>query len=143
MTKVYLSILVLVFCTSCAVFAPDRFGYKHRNGTRDAKADLAAGIIRIKTFGDPSDPVEWRREYVETAYSRYHVEDQTIGLCVVDQFLVSYAERYNAVVEAYLRRTYGRDVLDELWDTLQKRYQGVPPPSEPSHTLRENATPAR
>lgn len=140
MTKILLSILVLVFCTSCTVIAPDRFGYKHRNGAREAKADLAAGIIRIKTFGDPSDPVEWRREYVETAYLRYHVGHQTIGLCVVDQFLVSYAERYNAVVEAHLREKYGRDVLRELWETLQQRYQGTPPSTAIPH---ENTTPAR
>jgi hypothetical protein len=117
--KAFAPIFALFFCTSCAVFAPDRFGYKYRDGAREAAEDLAAGVKKIKVCGLWDEA--FAREYFREAREQFGVEFDGIALCNVDDFLLRYAASYNAVVEGQLKKTYGRDVLAELSDSVRAR----------------------
>lgn len=112
-------LVALLLCTSCAIFAPDRFGYKYRDGAHEATEDLASGVKKIKICGLWEE--SFAREYFGEARNQFGIEFDAIGLCVVDNFLLRYADSYNAVVERHLKKTYGRDVLRELSDSIHAR----------------------
>jgi hypothetical protein len=119
--KAVAPIIVLLLCASCAVFAPDRFGYKYRDGAREAADDLAAGVPKIKVYGLWEETVA--REYFQEARRQFGVEADPIALCIVDDFLVRYAAAYNAVIKGHMKKVYGRDVLAELYDSVRARHQ--------------------
>ena len=119
--KACLATIVLLASASCAVFTPDRFGYKYRDGPSEAREDLATGVRKIKVYG--LDEEAWVPEYSKEARATFGVEFDVIALCAVDRFLLAYADGYNAVVEDRLNKIYGRDVLTELRDSVRARYK--------------------
>jgi hypothetical protein len=83
--------------------------YQHRDGAKDARADLAAGRLAICTFGLP---VSWAPEYHALMMMKYGVHFRVLAGCVVTEELCRYAAAYNGVMEKEIVRRHGADVFD-------------------------------
>ncbi len=93
-------------------YAKDDFldPYRHRDGRKDAEADIAHGKLRIVSYGLP---VHWAPEYREIMQRDYGVEVDSIAGCVVSGDLVKYAAAYNEVMQARILARHGKQVFDD------------------------------
>ncbi len=90
--------------------------YRSRDGQKEAEADIAKGLLKLKACGLPSaGNSEWR----EVLKERFGVEVERIAGCGVSDPLLAYAEAYNVTVEHYLAVKYGATALEEA----QKRFE--------------------
>jgi len=110
------------------------------SGRTDAQADVAAGRLRVLTYGDLTGASE---HYERLLQERYGIELDSIGGCVVDQELVDYAAGYAEVSKAAIEARFGADVLDRTWETAQKRFLSQMAASFPDRTVHYvNTNPA-
>jgi hypothetical protein len=73
-------------------------------GAADAERDIAAGVLRLKTYGLPSP---WFFEYAELMEARLGVEIQGVAGCDVDDGLRRRVAGYNRRVEREIRERFG------------------------------------
>ena len=85
----------------------------YRQGTAEAKIDLAAGILRHRTYGMPR---VWDGPdlYSQHLRNSYNIELVTVAGCVVTEDLVNRTRGYNETVLPVIESLYGRGVLDRV-----------------------------
>lgn len=86
-------------------------------GAREARDDIAAGRLRLLTYGHPS-PV--REPYAELLRERLGVELDAVAGCMVDHSIVGRVDGHEAVMTAYLEARHGRGILDALWAEAER-----------------------
>ena len=75
-----------------------------------ARYDVARGHYRVLHYGLPSHGLP---KYARIMRERYGIEYLAVAGCVVSRSLMAYADAYNAVSVAAVRRKYGRDIFLE------------------------------
>jgi hypothetical protein len=73
-------------------------------GAAEAERDIAAGVLRLKTYGLPA---HWIGEYQDLMKSRLGVEIRPVAGCVVPESLRRNAGAYNRRMEAEISRRFG------------------------------------
>jgi len=76
-------------------------------GVRDARRDLAAGRMRMLTYGYPAG---WLVDY-RAALARDGIELEAVAGCMVTYELTEHARGYNAIMEKGIARLLGADYL--------------------------------
>lgn len=98
--------------------------FLHRDGTRDAERDFAAGSLAVKGYGLPPSAIE---TYILILKKRYHVGYDVLAGCIVDEPLVRYADSYNVAASRLLKNQFGYDVLTAAWTEARARYRTTHP----------------
>jgi hypothetical protein len=83
----------------------------YRHGTSEAKTDLAAGLLRYRTYGMPT---VWDGPdlYAQHLRSGYNIELVTVAGCVVTEDLVNRTRGYNETAVPVIEARYGKGILD-------------------------------
>ncbi len=89
------------------------------NGQAQARQDVAAGLVRIKTYGLPAP---WFGEYTALLKSRCGAEAQGVAGCVVDQATVEFVRGYNGVSREFLKNKFGTNIFGELETAAEKAW---------------------
>ncbi len=85
----------------------------HDRGVADARLDLARGILKLKTYGPASTPVEVAR--VELLATRFGVQHEIIGDGLqASPELAAYAEAYNACITQAIESRHGAGSLEAV-----------------------------
>lgn len=79
---------------------------------KDAEADLKNGVCKMLTMGHPMEP-EYQQRLDETT-KMFGYQYISIAGCIVDENIVQYADKYNAVVHKHLTQKIGKD-----WEACQ------------------------
>lgn len=109
----------LVIVLSLLALAGCRARWQHQ-GRAEARRDLDAGKLRIKTYGRPAP---WAERYYALAKKKLGIEHESIAGSVVDEELVERAEAYNACMMEEINRRFGADALSQLRKEALKEYQ--------------------
>jgi hypothetical protein len=98
----------LVSLTVVAVVGASVFGavwnYQRCMGTAEAERGIAAGVLRLKTYGLPPP---WHATYAGLMKQRLGVELRGVAGCNVDDGLRRRVEGYNRRMEAEIARRFG------------------------------------
>jgi len=97
-----------------------------REGRSDAERDIAAGVLRLKTYG-LYRPVPWRVEYERLMKERLRVELEPVPGCDVDDHLRRSAEGYNRRMEQEISKRFGSGAHDAILTEARKRAGAVGP----------------
>ena len=99
---------VALLLTGCSAWHESQ---ARRDGRAEAARDIAAGDLRLRTYGLPlpSDST-----YETLLEERIGVKVDVVAGCLLTPDLVAKTSAYNAVVEAEIARRFGADVLDSL-----------------------------
>jgi len=79
-------------------------------GSMVARYDVARGHYRVLHYGFPSPGLA---KYARIMRQRYGIEYLAVAGCVLSPSLKAYADGYNAVSMAAVKRKYGRDIFLE------------------------------
>jgi hypothetical protein len=88
-------------------------------GRLHAYIDLARGHYELQTFGPLDRGLE---EFNEIATERYGFEIVTHG-CIISEAGIERMRGYNEVSEAAIRRKYGANVIEYIWDRALPEYR--------------------
>ncbi len=80
-------------------------------GAAEAERDIAAGVLRLKTYGLPA---HWYFKYQELMKSRLGVEIKPVAGCVVDESLRGNVTGYNRRMNAEIARRFGAGAQDKI-----------------------------
>lgn len=108
--KMLIAALLLVVLISGAQLT--WWGSAHMRGRITARLDMARGRYLLLGYGLP--PRE-RPEYVRLLRERYGVEFKVVGYCTVSDSLRRYADGYDEVSMADVKRKFGHDVFGESY----------------------------
>jgi hypothetical protein len=108
-----LGILGLVVCAELAreYTAPIR-------GRLAAHFDVRRGHYVVLAYGLPP---EWRPEYAQLLKERYGIDVRTVALCIISETLRSYADSYDKVSIAAVKRKFGHDVFEECAEVARQK----------------------
>lgn len=104
---------ILTAAVAIAILLLARWGWDDSASGRGhivARFDVARGHYRVLHYGlsPPGLP-----RYARNLRERYGIEYLDVAGCVVSDSLVDYANGYNAVSMAAIKRKFGRDVFRE------------------------------
>ena len=103
------SLLVALLLTGCSSWHELR---ARHDGRREAARDIAAGNLRMRTYGLP---IPGGVPTYETLLAeRLGVKVYLVAGCLVTPELVAKTEAYNAAVEAEIARRFGDGMLKSL-----------------------------
>jgi hypothetical protein len=111
---------VLATALGCEDRKADQKAKWRAEGRAEGDSDLAAGKLRLKTYGLP---VEWSRLYHQMARDKLGLEFDTVAGCVVDDELVERAAGYNEPMRREIDRRYGPGALESLAEAARAEYQ--------------------
>jgi hypothetical protein len=95
----------------------------HRAGRAQAEKDLHSGVLAVESYGFPLPP-----EYADILRDRYGVELRPIaGDTDVTAKVLGYAEGYNELSKAEVRRRFGDGVLEAAADESLKHWNEKSP----------------
>jgi hypothetical protein len=80
-------------------------------GAAEARKDIAAGKLRLKTYGLPA---HWFGNYSNLMKSRLGVETESVAGCVVNDGLIRNVAGYNARMEVEIDRRFGAGAHDKI-----------------------------
>lgn len=83
--------------------------YAHRDGRKEAEADLRHGKLMILTYGLQAP---WSLAFMEVLHRDHGVELRTVAGCIVTGDLMRYVDAYNEVMERHLISVHGKDFFD-------------------------------
>ena len=85
----------------------------YRQGTSEAKIDLAAGRLRYRTYGMPT---EWDGPdlYAQHLRNDYNIELIRVAGCVVTEDLINRTRGYNETALPVIEARYGRGILERV-----------------------------
>ena len=85
----------------------------YRHGKSEAKIDLAAGRLRYRTYGMPT---EWLGPdlYAQHLRKDYNIELVTVAGCGVTEDLVNRTRGYNETALPIIEARYGKGVLERV-----------------------------
>jgi hypothetical protein len=86
-------------------------------GAAEAERDIAAGILRLKTYGLPAP---WFVDYQNLMKSRLGVEIKPVAGCVVTDYLTKNAGGYNRRMNEEIARRFGARAHDQIVGLAQK-----------------------
>jgi hypothetical protein len=92
----------------------------------EAERDIAAGTLRIKTYGYP---VEWIGKYRQLMHNRLGVELMTVAGCVVTEELVENVRGYNRRMKQEIAARFGPNALDDIRKEAEEEYNREHPGS--------------
>lgn len=103
------SLLVALLLTGCSAWHESQ---ARRAGRDEAARDIAAGDLRLRTYGLP---IPGGVPTYETLLAeRLGVKVDLVGGCLVTPELVAKTSAYNAAVEAEIARRFGGGMLESL-----------------------------
>lgn len=117
-----LSALILAGCSEGNSIRPDFFGLKGRDGAAEARRDIAKGTPFYKAYGLPHPATT---QYAVLLKKRMNITYETLAGCMVDEYLLKYADRYNTVIVEYAAKKYGANAMGELWNEAVKEYEAT------------------
>ena len=119
----FMALITISGCAGRAEKSLSRYdpfsSYTGRDGTAEAKKDIAQGSPKLKAYGLPMPSAEY---YAMLLNSKLGIHQETIAGCVVSEDLVKYAHSYNAVVEKYAKKKFGANIFDEIMAEAQQLY---------------------
>jgi hypothetical protein len=80
-------------------------------GAAEAERDIAAGVLRLKTYGLPA---HWYDDYQKMMKSRLGVEIKPVAACVVTSTLTRNVGGYNRRMEEEITRRFGAAAHDQI-----------------------------
>jgi hypothetical protein len=89
-------------------------------GRKQAKSDIAAGKLCLKTYGLPP---EWTWKYESMAKEKYGVEFDAVAGCVVNDELMERTDGYNELMLQEIKRRFGPNALEKLAEEARVKYQ--------------------
>ncbi len=89
-----------------------------RQGEAEAERDVAAGVLRLKTYGLPAP---WFTEYSTLMRDRLGVSLQGVAGCVVDERLRLHVEGYNRRMEKEIGQKFGADAHAAIVKEAQQK----------------------
>lgn len=81
-----------------------------QEGQKDAREDIKAGTLKLKTLGLPA---KWFREWQEILLQGYGVRVEMVDGCVVSDEEMDYAEGYNSISEAEIKSRFGANIFEK------------------------------
>ncbi len=113
---------------SCPTIARDPFEeYAHRDGRREAEADLVRGMPKLLGYGLPA---RWTLEYAEILKRDYGVEERAVAGCVVTESIHNYVGAYNEVIVRDLKNRFGSDCMEVAVKKAMALYDERHPPAD-------------
>lgn len=88
-------------------------------GRRNAQRDIAAGDLRLKTYGLPD--FKFSEEYERVIDQKYHIKTDWVAYCVVNERIAAYARAYNEVSVAAIEKRYGAGILEATEKPIRER----------------------
>jgi hypothetical protein len=103
----------------------------NHSGRKDARRDLAAGILAQERYGlpalglneDHSQIVLTPEEYAQFLSERYGVQLRTVAGCIAGERVRGHAEGYNEVMDAEIERRYGTNFWHQSRENAMKFYE--------------------
>jgi hypothetical protein len=99
-----------------ALIAPGCSGPESAGGA-EAERDIAAGVLRLKTYGLPAP---WYARYAGLMRQRLGVELRGVAGCDVDDGLRRKVEGYNRRMEVEIARRFGPAAHDAILSESQR-----------------------
>jgi hypothetical protein len=93
-----------------------------------AKIDVGHGRYKVRAYGSP---FRGANEYARLLKERYGIEFHYIDFCTVSRIEMDYADAYNEVCSAAIKRRFGNDVFKDVESEAEKEWTAAQPP-EPS-----------
>ncbi len=87
-------------------------------GAAEAERDIAAGVLRLKTYGLPA---HWFGDYSSLMQSRLGVEIRPVAGCVVTESLVRNVQGYNKRMNEEIASRFGPGAQDKVVADAQSR----------------------
>ncbi|RXK55331.1 hypothetical protein ESB00_05380 [Oleiharenicola lentus] len=94
-------------CTDPTAAPVDEFA--HRDGRKEATADLRRGRLTILTYGLPAP---WSLALMEVLHRDHGIELRTVAGCIVTKGQMRYVDEYNEVMERHLTAIHGEAFFD-------------------------------
>jgi hypothetical protein len=88
-------------------------------GCVHAYIDLARGHYELQTYGTIDGDLE---EFSQIASERYGIEVVTHG-CIISEAGIEHTRGYNDVSLAAIKRKYGDNVIDYIWERAHAHYR--------------------
>lgn len=88
-------------------------------GRIHAYIDVARGTHELHIYGTIDGNVE---EFAEIATNDYGIEVVTHG-CIISEAGIEHTRGYNDVSLAAIKRKYGAEVIDSIWERAQHEYK--------------------
>lgn len=102
------SLLAALLLTSCSAWHELRARHE---GRMEAERDIAAGDLRLRTYGLP---MSWDETLAKLLAERIGVEIDLVAGCLVTPELLAETTAYNETVEAEIARRFGAGTLKSI-----------------------------
>jgi hypothetical protein len=113
-TVVEIAILAVVLCMLAWLITDTLMGeLAERRGARDAKADLAKGVVVYRLRGLSRS---WQQEAKKVAWDRYGVQIIRTGGCIAGDSDWYYDMAYNRIVDEHLTKQLGFNPIGKVFD---------------------------
>jgi hypothetical protein len=89
-------------------------------GEAEAERDIAAGTLKIKTYGLP---VPWRPKAGQLLEDQLGVRLETVAGCVVTDELTENVRGYNSRMKREIAARFGPNAVDEIFKEAEEEYQ--------------------
>jgi hypothetical protein len=98
----------------------------YRQGRSEAKADLASGHMRYRTYGEP---IVWRGPdlYAQHLRNDYNVELVIVAGCEVSEDLVNRTRGYDETAVPEIEARYGKGILDRVYKQAADEWKQTHP----------------
>ena len=93
--------------------------FAYHIGCIQAHIDVARGQYQLQVYGTVDGGLE---EFSEIAAREYGIEVVPHG-CIISEQGIERMRGYNDVSEAAIKRKYGRDVIESIWDRALPEYR--------------------
>ena len=121
-----MSVLLKILLSACAALLLGACAYNdaysvsraYERGRRDARHDLAKGILAVETCGLPISNSGAHRLLRE----RYGIHVRSVGGCVVNSRLRAHIAGYNELSGAEIEQRFGKDVWDNAREESRNHY---------------------
>lgn len=90
----------------------------YEQGQREARADLAAGKLVLKSYGLPA-PAFY--EYRDILRHEYGIEIDRVAGCIVTPELEEEVRGYEEIMNAAIEARFGANFLEQVWARAEQR----------------------
>jgi hypothetical protein len=109
----------------------------YEKGKKEALRDITANNLSLKTLGLK---VKWFQEWREILSNKCKIEIDVIAGCMVLDESVDYANGYNEISEAEIKKRFGEDILEKTLDEAEAIWKLEPYFPKPFENKNEEMT---
>ena len=106
----------------------------YQKGQQEALEDIKADKLKMKTLGRP---VSWFQEWREILLKEYKIQIEMIAGCMVSDEEVDYANGYNNISEAEIKKRFGETIFEKTFDKAEKVWKLEPYHPRPFENTNE------